>query len=75
MEKKLQNMHPKDYNLLLVQDLWQVCYLTKNLSEIIHTIKCIFACHHKKCETCEISYKVCDCFLEHTKFKDSLIEY
>ena len=29
----------------------------------------------KKCETCRIKYKYWDCFLEHTNFKDNLIEY
>ena len=29
----------------------------------------------KKYETCEISYKICLCFLEYTNFKDGLIEY
>ena len=29
----------------------------------------------KKCETCGIKYKYCDCFLEYTNFKDDLIEY
>ena len=29
----------------------------------------------KKCETCGIKYKHCDCFLEHANFKDDLIEY
>ena len=29
----------------------------------------------KKCETCRIKYKYCDCFLEYTNFKDDLIEF
>ena len=29
----------------------------------------------KKCETCGIKYKYCNCFLEYTGFKDDLIEY
>ena len=29
----------------------------------------------KKCETCGIKYKYCDCFLEYMNFKDDLIEY
>ena len=28
----------------------------------------------KKCETYGIKYKVCDCFLEYTNFKDDLIK-
>ena len=29
----------------------------------------------KKCETCGIKYKYCDCFFEYKNFKDDLIEY
>ena len=29
----------------------------------------------KKCGTCRIKYKYCDCFLEYTNFKDDLTEY
>ena len=56
-----------------MQDLWQGNY--HNLSEGIHIIKC--KCEHddKKCETCGIKCKHCDCFLEYTNFKDNLIEY
>ena len=46
-----------------------------NLSERIHKIKCKFGYDNKKCRTCGIIYKNCDCFLEHTNFKDNLIEY
>ena len=46
-----------------------------NLSEEIHRIKCQFGHNNKKCETCKIKYKYCDCFLEYTNFKDDLIEY
>ena len=28
----------------------------------------------KTCETCRIKYRYCDCFFEHTNFKDDLIE-
>ena len=45
-----------------------------NLSEGIHRIKCIFGHDDKKCETCGINYKYCDCFLGYTNFKDNLIE-
>ena len=31
--------------------------------------------HDKKCETCGIKYKYCDCFLEYTKSKNDLTEY
>ena len=48
--------------------------LANNLSEGIHRIKCKFRHDDKKCETCGIKYKYCDCFLEYTNFKDDLIE-
>ena len=49
--------------------------LVINLSEGIHKIKCKYPHNDKKCETCRIKYKVCDCFLECTNVKDDLIEY
>ena len=75
MEKKLQKIYPTYYNLLIAQDLWQVHHqiLSIIFSEGIHRIK--FGHDDKKCETCAIEYKYCDCFLEYTNLKDDLIEY
>ena len=42
-----------------------------NISEGIHRIKCKFGYDDKKCETCGIRYKYCNCFLKYTNFKDS----
>ena len=49
--------------------------LVNNLSKGIHRIKCKYGHDDKKCETCGIKYKYCDCFLECIDFKDELIEY
>ena len=49
--------------------------LVNNLCEGILRIKCKFGHIDKKCETCIIEYKYCDCFFEYTNFKDDLIEY
>ena len=49
--------------------------LVNNLSAEIHRIKCKFGHDDKKCKTCGIKCKYCDCFLEYTNFKDDLIEY
>ena len=48
--------------------------LVNNLSEALHRIKCKLELDDKKCETCGIKYKYCNCFLEYTNFKDDLIE-
>ena len=48
--------------------------LVNNLSEGLHRIKCKLGHDDRKCETCGIEYKYCDCFLEYTIFKDDLIE-
>ena len=48
--------------------------LVDNLSEGIHKTKCKYDHDDKKCETCGITFEVCDCFLEYTNFKDDLIE-
>ena len=49
--------------------------LVNNLSQRIHKIKLKYGHDDKKCETCRIKYKFCDCFLELINFKDDLIEY
>ena len=49
--------------------------LVNNFSERLHRIKCKLGHENKKCKTCGIKYKYCDCFLEYTNFKDDLIEY
>ena len=49
--------------------------LVNNLSGRLHRIKCKLGHDDKKCDTCGIKYKYCDCFLEYTNFKDDLIEY
>ena len=46
-----------------------------NLSEELHRIKSKLGHDNKKCGTCGIEYKYCDCFLEYTNFKDDLIEH
>ena len=48
--------------------------VVNNLSEGIHRIICKYEHDNKKCETCGIKYKYCDCFLECANFKDDLIE-
>ena len=49
--------------------------LVNNLSEGIHRIKCKYGHDDKRCETCRIIYKYCDCFLEDINFKDDLIDH
>ena len=49
--------------------------LVNNLSEGLHRIQCKLGHDNKKCETCGIKYKYCDCFLEYTDVKDYLIEH
>ena len=44
-------------------------------SEGIHRMKCKFGDDDKKCQTCGIRYKYCNCFLEYKTLKDDLIEY
>ena len=47
--------------------------LDKNLSEGIHKIKCKDVHNDKICKSCEITYNICDCFLDYKNFKDDLI--
>ena len=46
-----------------------------NLAEGIYRIECKFGLDNKKCETCRIKYKDCDCFLGYKKFNDNLIKH
>ena len=48
--------------------------LVNNLSKGIHRIKYKFGHDDKKCATCGIKYKYCNCFLGRAIFKDDLIE-
>ena len=50
-------------------------YLLNNFSEGIHRVKRKYRQHDKKCETCEMKYKYCGCFLEYTNFKDDFIKH
>ena len=75
METKLQKIYPTDYNLLIVEDLWKTSNLVINLPEGIHKIKCKYRHDDKKCKTCRIKEKHCNCFLEYTDFKNDLIQY
>ena len=45
-----------------------------DFSERIYKVKCKYGHGDKKCENCGITYKVSDCFLEYTSFKNDLIE-
>ena len=45
-----------------------------NLSEGVYKIRRKYRHNDKKCETCRITYKLCDCFLEYTNFIDDFIE-
>ena len=45
--------------------------LVSSFSEGIYRMNCN---NDKKCETCGIKCKFCDCFLEYTNFKNDLIE-
>ena len=49
--------------------------LVNNLPEGINRIKCKYGYDDRKCETCGIKYKYCDCFVEYSNLKDDLIEY
>ena len=49
--------------------------LFNNLSEGLLRIKCKFGHDDKKCETCGIKYKHCECCPEYTNCRDDLIEY
>ena len=48
--------------------------LVNNISEGVHKIKCKYGQNDKKCETCGITFKHCNCFPEYMNFKVDLIE-
>ena len=67
MEKKLQKIY-LSYILQFIHIARfmasSLSNLVNNLSEGLQRIKCKLGHNDKKCETCEIKYKYCDCFLE-----------
>ena len=76
MEKKLPKIYLIYHNLLIAQDLWQAHYrilsliFLKEFIELnVNTDMMI-----KKCETCGIKRKYCNCFREYGNFKDDFIE-
>ena len=49
--------------------------LVNNFAEGIHENKNKYGHDDKKCETCGIKYKDCECCIEHTNVENNLIEY
>ena len=43
-----------------------ISILLNILAEKTHKIKCKYGHDNKKCETCGVKYKDCECFLEYT---------
>ena len=76
MKKKLQKIYLTYCNLLTTQDLWQVHYQILSIIFLPGFIELNINSEKmkKKCETCGIKYKYCNCFLDYTNFKDDLIE-
>ena len=76
MEKKLQKISLTYCNLLIAQDLWQAHHhilsiiFLREFIELNVNLDIII----KKCETCRIIYKYCNCFFRYTNFTDDLIE-
>ena len=61
MEKKLQKIYVAYYNLMMAQNLRQARY---QILSIVDRNKSKFGHNNKKCRTCRIKFKNCDCFLE-----------
>ena len=75
MDKKLQKIYLTYYNLLIVQDLWQVHYQILLIIFLKKIIKLnVNTDTDKKCKTGGIKYKNCERFLEYTNFKIDSIE-
>ena len=75
MERKWQKVYLTYYNLLIGQNLWQSHYRLLSMIFLKEFIKLnVNMDTDKKCENCRITYKVSDCFLEYTSFKNDLIE-
>ena len=49
--------------------------LVNNLADEIHKIKFKYGHNYKKCKTCRIKCKGCDCSLEYKNVTDDMIEY
>ena len=69
-ENKLRKPYLTNYNALTSS----LSNLVNNVAEGIHKIKCKYAHDDKSCETWGMQFKNCDCFHEHTNFKEDLVE-
>ena len=80
MEKKLQKgisyLLPY-YKLLIAQDLWQAHYQILSIISLKEFIELNVNTNmkRKKCQSCGIKYKHCNCFLDYTNFNDDLTDY
>ena len=65
------------YSLLRARNMWQAHYQILSIIFVKEFIKLNekYAHDDRKCETCWITFKKCDCFLDYTNRKDDLIEY
>ena len=77
MVKKLQKPYLADFNLMIVQDLWQAHYqiLLIVLLKEFRKPKCKYGFDDKKCEIFRFKDKNCECCVEYTSVKDDLKEY
>ena len=75
---QLQEIYPTDYNLLIVQDLWQAHYKILSITFLKEFIKLNvnldMMIKVAQFEICTIKYKYCDYFLAYVDFRDDLIE-
>ena len=62
MEKKLQKMYLKYYNLLIAHNLWQA-HFVNNISERIHKNKCKYEHDDKDVKHVELHMKYATVFL------------
>ena len=75
IKKEEESTKTLSYGVKFIDSTSWLSSLVNSLSEENHKIKCKYGHNDKKCETCRIKYKYCDCFLKHRNFKDHLIEY
>ena len=66
MDNELQKIYLTYCNLLIVQDLWQAHYQVLSITFLKKFIELNInmGMMIKKCETCGIKYKYCDCVIE-----------
>ena len=74
IEKEVTKIDKNGEHIKYIYIYIYICYILQFIDNVIE-LNVDLDTMIKKCETCGIKYKYCDCSLEHANVNDDLIEY